>query len=210
MATDKTRNKIVDAFLTLLSARDYSSIGLVDVAEAAEVSLGVLRDTFDGKPAIVAAFSRRIDQAMLAEGVADGQDERDRLLEVMMRRFDALRPHVAALRNLARSAVVDPTLACALLRQQQESQKWTLAAAGIHRGGAAGIVAINGAVLIYADVMRTFLEDDDPGLGRTMAALDRALQRGGRVMRAVDGLCALLPRPAERRRTGGPERGAMG
>src|SRR6185503_19650205 len=202
MASEKTREKIVDAFLALLAERDFSSISLPEIADAAKLSLGALREAFDGKLAILEAFSRRIDQAVLAEGTAEGEDDRDRLLDVMMRRFDALRPHVAALRGLARAAMVDPALACTLLRLQSDSQKWTLAAAGIHRSGLAGAIAVNGAVLVYADVMRTFLGDDDPGLSRTMAALDRALQRGARAMSLLDRVCGWLPGLADRGRAG--------
>jgi hypothetical protein len=58
--------------------------------------------------------------------------------------------------------------------------------------------------------MRTFLADDDPGLSRTMAALDRALQRGARAMELFDRVCAWLPRPADRGRDGDRKRDAMG
>ena len=50
--------------------------------------------------------------------------------------------------------------------------------------------------------MRTWLGDDDPDLGATMATLDRALRRGERGMRMLSDLCALLPRMAERGRRG--------
>jgi hypothetical protein len=33
---------------------------------------------------------------------------------------------------------------------------------------------------LFASVLRTWVDDEDPGLARTMAALDRALARGQR------------------------------
>ena len=53
-----------------------------------------------------------------------------------------------------------------------------LQAAGIGTDGAAGALRVAGLGLTYASVFRVWLEDDDPGLARTMAALDRRLRRG--------------------------------
>jgi hypothetical protein len=47
--------------------------------------------------------------------------------------------------------------------------------------------------LLFAGVMRTFLDDEDEGLARTMAALDRALGRGERWSGFLDDACRLVP-----------------
>jgi hypothetical protein len=64
-----------------------------------------------------------------------------------------------------------------------------------------------GAALMFARVLRTFVDDDDPGLARTMAALDRALARGQRWVGFLDDLCRFVPRgrggPLRRRRRRG-------
>jgi hypothetical protein len=50
-----------------------------------------------------------------------------------------------------------------------------------------------GAALRSARVPRIFIDDDDPGLARTMAALDRALARGQRWVGFLDDLCRFVP-----------------
>ena len=50
---------------------------------------------------------------------------------------------------------------------------------------------VAGLGMIYASVFGIWLEDDDPGLARTMAALDRRLRRGERT-------CAAWSRSARR------------
>ena len=125
---------------------------------------------------------------------------RDRLFEAEMRRFDALAPHKPALRRLARAAKCDPGLACALHALAARSQKWTLVAAGIHHGGIKGRVALEGAILVHLEAMRTWFEDDDEDAARTMATLDRALRRGERAMRVFGDICAFAPRFMERGR----------
>jgi AcrR family transcriptional regulator len=192
------RDRIVDAMMTLLADQPFSRIGLADVATAADVSIGVLREQFDGKLGIIAAFMRRIDLAVLGGEPPDmDAGPRDRLFEAEMRRFDALAPYKAAIASLARSARCDPALACAIHRLAARSQKWTLVAAGIHHGGLLGRIGLEGAVLIHAETARTWLEDDDPDLARTMAALDRALQRGERAMRFLGDACAFAGRVAD-------------
>lgn len=194
------RGRIIDALMALLATRDFGDIGLADVAREAGVSLATLRATYEGKIGILADFSKRIDEAVLAGGPAEGEEARDRLFEVTMRRFDALAPYKAALRRLARSARRDLSLTCALNRIAGKAQMWTLVAAGIHHGGLMGKVAIQGAVLVYAETLNVWFDDDDPGLARTMAALDRALRRGERAMQWLDRICSALPRFAERGR----------
>ena len=197
------RERIIDAFMALLAEGEISAFGLGDVAARAEVSLAELREAFDGKLGIIAAFTKRIDGLVLEQGPADPADgARDRLFEVMMRRFDGLAPYKAALKSLARSARRDPGLACMLHRMLERSAKWMLVAAGIRHGGLVGKVAIEGAVLVHLEAMRAWLDDDDPGLARTMAALDRSLRRGERAMQLIGDVCSFLPRMAERGRAG--------
>tara|TARA_R110002020_G_scaffold51045_7_gene144657 strand:- start:259 stop:603 length:345 start_codon:yes stop_codon:yes gene_type:complete len=106
MVTKRQRQSVISAFLGLLSEKDFAEIGLDEIAARSSLSLAELRAAFDSKLAIYEAFARDIDEAVLAEDVTDMADEppRERLFDVLMRRLDALRPHRAALRGLARSA----------------------------------------------------------------------------------------------------------
>jgi AcrR family transcriptional regulator len=199
-ATEETagapaRDRIIDALMALLAEKRLADIGLADIAGAADVPVATLREHFDGKLGILAAFSRRVDLAVLAGSAPDlSVGPRDRLFEAEMRRFDALRPYKSALDALAHSARRDPGLACALHALAKRSQKWTLVAAGIHHGGIAGRFALEGAILVHLEAMRTWFDDDDEDSARTMATLDRALRRGERAMRVLDDICSLAPR----------------
>lgn len=186
------RDQIIDAMMRLAAENDFRDIGLADVAAEAEVTLAVLRRNFDGKLGILAAFSRRIDEQVLDKGPAEGEGSRDRLFEVLMRRFEALVLYREALRRLARSARRDLRLARSLHTIAKRSQMWMLVGADIHRGGVVGRIALEGAVLTYADVLPVFL-DDDEDLARTMARLDRSLRRSERAMEWLDGICAFIP-----------------
>lgn len=106
------------------------------------------------------------------------------------------------MRSLTRSALCNPGLALALNALTVRSMRWMLSAAGIKVSGPKGALCAQGLALIFAQLMRVWVEDDDPGLARTMAELDRALTRGQSWSRLLDDLCALAPPrcPPRRRR----------
>jgi hypothetical protein len=101
-----------------------------------------------------------------------------------MTRFDVLAPYRAALRSIAASGGTNARLAPAFLA----SQHWMLEAAGIATDGVRGALRTAGLAFVYASVFRVWLSDDDPGLARTMAALDRRLRRGERTLRTAEQL----------------------
>lgn len=207
-AASDSREAIMVAFITLASERNFDHIGLDEIADRAGVSLATLRETFSNKLCILAAFNRKIDLAVLAEGSADPESSaRDRLFEVMMRRFDALAPYKHAIRRMARTARCNPALAAVLHRLALRSQRWTLAAAGLRESGLTGRLATHGIVLVYAETMRAWLNDDDADLGQTMAALDQSLRRGERGVRLLCSIRGRLP-GFGKRRSGGEEAAA--
>jgi len=204
-APANTREAIVGAFMELLTEKRFEEIGLADVAERAGISLAELRGEFNSTLGIVAAHVKQIDQAVLA-GSEDMADEdmadepaRDRLFDVLMRRLEAMAPDRAALRSLMRSAMFNPGLAFALNAMAVRSQQWMLTAAGIPCAGPGGMIRAQGLALLFARVLRTFVDDDEDN-SRTMAALDRALSSGERCVMFLDRLCNLAPRPERRRR----------
>jgi AcrR family transcriptional regulator len=191
------KEAIIDALLTLAAARDYDKIGLNAIAREAGVPLADMRELYPSKFAIVTAFSHRIDRAVLDGGPAEGETARDRIFEVLMRRFDALEPHKAAVKSIARAARRDICLGSALHRNAQRSIRWLMAAAEVEKSGVLGFNAL-----------RSWLDDDDPGLAKTMATLDRGLTRGEKAIDFVDRVCsrfADLTRRDRARRGTAPE-----
>jgi AcrR family transcriptional regulator len=190
------REKIIAAFLRLLAAKRLEQIGFADIAEEARVSLAQLRGEFPSTLAILAAHVKSIDRAVLSEDFSDVEEEppRERLFDVLMRRLELLAPHREAVRSLLRSARRNPPLALALNAMAVRSQQWMLTAAGIGASGPRGMIRAQGSAALYSGVLRTWIHDDDPGLARTMAALDRSLARGQRFAGLLDDLCRVSQR----------------
>jgi hypothetical protein len=138
---------------------------------------------------------KEIDRAVLrGDGDMAQEPARERLFDVLMRRLETHAPHRGAVRSLLRSAARNPPLALALNGLAVQSQQWMLAAAAIPSSGPKGMVQAQGLALLYASVLRTWLDDTDPGLARTMAALDSALARGQRWSGMLDDLLSVPAR----------------
>jgi hypothetical protein len=163
------------------------------------LSLADCRGEFNALPAVLGAYVKDIDRRVLAGGDADiaGEPPRERLFDVLMRRLEALAPHRAAIRSLMHSARRNPGLALALNMATVRSMQWMLTAADMDAGGPRGMLRAQGLALLYASVLRTWVDDEDPGLARTMAALDRELARGARCGALLDdiwGIASVLGR----------------
>jgi AcrR family transcriptional regulator len=200
------RDKAVDALMALLTEHSLDEIGLAEVAGRAGLKLSQLRAEFGSTLAILAAHIKDIDRQVLAGGDADMAEEpvRERLFDVLMRRIEALAPYKDAVRSILRSARRRPSLGLALNALAVRSQTWMLEAAGINANGPRGALRAQGAALMFARVLSVWVNDEEEGLDRTMAALDRGLASAERWVGFLDDLCAIpkcvLRGPRRRRR----------
>ena len=174
---------VLDAFLALITEKGFAEVTLRDVAAAADLGLADLYRLYPDKVALAAAFMARIDAAVLAGTPRQTDPEetaRDRLFDVMMRRYDALRPHRDALRALRRAGTRDPLLALALGPALRRSMNAMLEAASLSSEGLPGALRQNGLLAIHYAVSRVFDRDDTVDLSKTMAALDSRLKMAER------------------------------
>ena len=204
------RERVVEALMALMAEKPFEDIGFGEIAARASVALPELRSLFGSKLAIIAAYTKEIDRQVLGGIDADMAEEppRERLFDVLMRRIEALAPHKAAVRSLLRSARRSPGLALALNGLAVRSQQWMLTAADISAAGPKGMVRAQGLAMLYASVLRTWLDEEEEGLPRTMAALDRALARGQRWSGFLDDIgrvSACACRVGRRRRRDGED-----
>jgi AcrR family transcriptional regulator len=188
------KGRILAAALDCAAARSWDAVTLLDIAEAAKVPLADLRREFSSKTGILAALLRAVDDEVLkrAPKRTEGQTARDALFDIVMTRFDVLAPYKKALQSITASGPADLGLARPVL----SSMHWMLEAAGINTEGASGSLRVTGLAAVYGSVFRTWLEDDDPGHARTMAALDRRLRRGESAIRNVEQVTSVMHRLA--------------
>ncbi|MDB5649685.1 MAG: TetR family transcriptional regulator [Hyphomicrobiales bacterium] len=189
-ATHKDKRKeIIVALIELAAEHRWEDITMTDVAARAGLTLSDFRDFFPSKGAILAAFSRMIDKVVL-DGTSDdltAEPAKERLFDVLMRRLDAMAPYREGLQGVMEWARRDPVSAVALNQVAVNSMRFMLEAADISAEGPVGSIKLQGLVLAWSRVLDVWFRDDDPAYARTMAALDRELTRGQRlVARAED------------------------
>jgi ubiquinone biosynthesis protein COQ9 len=192
------RSKAVQAALDLAKERSWGDIGLTDIAQAAGLSLADLRREFACKTDILRAFQAEIDAEVLAKPRAGGgtSTARDRVFDIVMARFEAMQPYKPALKRISSYLCCRPGEAAPLLCSSLVSQYWMLEGAGAKLHGPGAAVRVTGLAAIYGKVFRVWLGDDTPSLDKTMAALDKRLGRGERMLSGVEGLCTDLCRIA--------------
>lgn len=188
------RDAIVSAYMELLADHAPRQIGLADIAEKAGVGLAALRAEFGSSFDILAAFMKSVDVKVLDGVDADLADQstRERLFDILMRRLDVLAPHKAAIRSLGEAARRDPGLAMGLNRLAVRSHQFMLAAAGDTRGGPASGLRAQALAALFARVIHSWLDDEDPALARTMRVLDEELgkaERGAKMLADFERVC---------------------
>ena len=190
------KGRIIAATLRLAAEKPWDDVLMKDIAEAAAIDLAALRREFPSKAAILSAFMRSVDDAVLASApkFTGAENARDRIFDVVMARFDVLAPYKDALKSIAAARPMDMEL----VRRAMASQAWMLHAAGVRTDGVLGTSRVTGMASVYASVMQTWLDDDDPGSARTMAALDRRLKRGEQSMRMLTDVVEGADRVASR------------
>ncbi len=174
---DDLERRVIAAAMRLAAERGWRHVALADIARAADISLATLHAHFPTRAAILNAFIAGIDETTLSAAPAAEDSVRDRLFDLLMRRFDALRPHKAGVRAVLAAAICDPPAAACLGLRLFRSMTWIAEAAGVASAGPLGLLRVKALAAAYAMVLRTWLDDESEDQSLTMAALDRALKR---------------------------------
>jgi AcrR family transcriptional regulator len=192
--TGTDRDKIIAAFMGLIGEKRFEEIGFGEIAQRSGLTLANCRAAFGSTLAVYAAHVKELDRKVLASASGDMAEEppRERLFDVLMRRIEAMAPYREATRSLLKSVSRNPGLALALNGLAVRSQAWMLTAADIDAAGPRGAIRAQGLAMLFASVLRTWVDDEDDN-ARTMAALDRALARGQRMSGMLDDLCRFSP-----------------
>jgi hypothetical protein len=191
---------LVTLALTLAAERGWRHFSFIELARRARVPLVRVYAELPDRGAILKALGRRLDAQMLDIELAelDGLSPRERVFELMMRRFDAMAPYKESLRSLAREARGDPGLLAASLCNLDRLTRWLFDAAETGDGPVLSALGRKALTGIYARVFRVWLDDDTPDMARTLAELDQRLQQGESLAHWARGLGRLRRRGDDR------------
>jgi len=190
-----TDDPIVAATLAEAAITGWRALTLDAVAARAGIPLGQLLLEAPSRTHLISRVIGHIDREMVANAgtVDDADSPRDRLFDILMRRFDVLNRDRDGMRAVITGIMRDPGVAVVTACRLHRSAAITLGAAGIGVDGPLGLLRIHGLGAIGAAGLRAWLNDDTADLSKTMAAVDRALARAERVM----GMMKFRRKPAD-------------
>jgi AcrR family transcriptional regulator len=181
--TSPGRQELAELAMDIAGDFGWAHMRLQDLAEEAGVPLAEIAQHFEDKTAILYAYGRHVDYKTL--GRAEEPDltipVRDRLFDVLMTRFDILNEKRDGVISVLKSFRQDPAQAAISLPHLGRSMAWMLEAAGVDPSGMRGALRIMGLKLIYLRALRTWMEDDTADMAKTMAVVDKSLQRADQI-----------------------------
>lgn len=178
-------DRVIDAGLDEAAIGGWRNTTMEAIASRAKVRWGEALILVPTKAHFVLRILDRVDAQTLAgvKRIENDDTPRDRLFEIMMRRFDALNSHRDGYKSVICATVRDPVVAPLALCRLRSSMAAMLEAAGISADGLRGLIRIKGLATVGAYALRAWMKDDSADLAKTMAALDRALAQAERVAR---------------------------
>ena len=197
METSPEQTRIIDAIREAVEESGWRGLEREALLAKSTLDAATLQRLAPTPLAALRMVLQHIDAMVEAEGPADAADApRDRLFEIMMRRYEALVPWRAALKRLSRSLPPpDPFAAIGLALAVERSMGAMLEAAGISASGLAGGLRLRALAVLHADVLRSFIDDDTVDLAHTMKVLDERLKQVERLAPLLDRF-GPLPRTA--------------
>jgi AcrR family transcriptional regulator len=174
---------VTDAALDLAAEAGWTALTMTAVAARAGVPLGDALLYAPTRAYLLVRLLDRLDRATLAGdgSTDDSESARDRLFEVLMRRFDLLNKRRDGVRAVIAGIPRDPPALAMLACRSGRSAAALLGAAGISAEGLRGFARIQGLQAVMAYALRAWMNDDSADMAKTMAALDRALGRAERL-----------------------------
>ena len=164
---------VLQASVDLLADAGWDGLNAEIVAERLHVDVDYVRNLFPDKLAILRAVGQVASNAMYGEedeAPLDGEP-RDRLFELMMRRYEALDPYKEGIRSALRAVPTEPLLPVVLLPDFNAALAEILDLAEIEPSFMLRV----GLGAVAASVFAVWLQDDSLDQAATMAALDRRL-----------------------------------
>lgn len=169
------REALARAALTAAAAKPWREATLAELARLAGRPLADFYPATLGD--VVDCVEEAFDRAM-AEGDIDAkQSVRDRLFDLVMRRFEAMEPHRAAVLAMEVGNDRDPVAMGAAHQRHVRAARWVLTLAGLDSDGMSGNARAQGLGVIIGQARAAWRGDEAGDFAKTMASLDKNLRR---------------------------------
>lgn len=171
------RRDLARAALSLAGSGPWREVTLIRLADAAARPVADFygASLWEAVDCVEEAFDRAIADNL--DQLDPKQSVRDRLFELIMRRFEAMEPHRDAVLGMEQGLDRDPTLMASAHQRHVRCARWVLAIAGLEADGMTGQARAQGLGVIIGQARAAWRGDSAGDFAKTMASLDKNLRR---------------------------------
>ena len=149
MTDDEFDAALIAAALDLGAEQGWPAVSAAAACQRAGLDIATARRRLPTRRSILARFGALADAHALAGASRDGT-ARDRLFDLLMRRFDFLQIHRGGVVALMKALPLDPALGVWLAGETLASLGWMLESAGLSAAGARGGLRRQGLLAVWA------------------------------------------------------------
>ena len=154
------KEKVFGALMELIADGGWNDLTFSELAGSQKIQEAELDNQFKDKTGILIAFAEFIDELTLEGLDSDIFDPeipiRERLLEILLVRFDVLAPYKNGVRELLRVTAQDPKMFVIAAKAIKISMRSSLETVGISTQGIKGIIKIKGLTAVFLLGMRAW------------------------------------------------------
>ena len=162
MTDEQFDTALIRAAMAQAELHGWRRVSVVEAAREAGLPLDRARLHYRSSACILLRLGMLADQAALIDDGSEGT-ARERLFDMLMRRFDVLQQYREGVRAVLSAAPYDPGLALMLANETRASMAWMAQAAGLDTQGMSGAISVAGLTAIWLQAARAWERDEEPG-----------------------------------------------
>ena len=169
-----------------IATKSWQSIDLENLSQECDFDVLNVTGGLRNKVDLLVAFSAFIDTTVNQSIDADLKDDqipvRERLLEALLIRFEALTPYKAGVIKLMKIIPHNPSFAVIGSKSLKLSMEATLTAVGLEAKGIQGAIRVKGLCMIFLGGVYTWSKDNSEDLSATTRVLDKRLKQADNII----------------------------
>lgn len=170
------KEKLFKACLKIIETKGYKDFSFDLASQESGIPIESFYRYFKSSTDVMITLFQKIDQSVLKSFIkSESLTPKDQLFDILMIRFEKAMPYKKVIHRFWDDCLFSPQDAPSLLCQGYSSMSWMLDASGLDNHGLSGMLRTQALLGLYLTTLRTWLSDDSPDLGKTMAFLDKGL-----------------------------------
>ncbi len=172
------KSRLIQSSLDLAAHQSWADISMHDIAAHAGINVDDAIALCPDKNTIFMGYGRQIDLKVadaFGDESLDEMDEKDRLFDVLMERFDILNENRAGVISIISAITQDPKQMICLSPMVCQSMEHMMGVANIPNNGWRGALKLTALSGLYLKTLRCWVNDSGADMPVTMASLDKGL-----------------------------------